>query len=236
MPPTTAFRRSPYPHPALRHCVHGCGNARHGWSHPHAYPPQRQPLRRTAHHRLHGHFSGRGRRSSKGFTAVLRKPSTCRPCNGLNRHATLSGEAPAPHRNPGPARRGGHAIREELEHLLGFSVRQGLDRVMGNLPLYVSLSCSISGASLPKPTPRSGGPAAGRYALHRASVHKLKGISGNVGATDLYTQLVELEQCLQGVPQKMSTTFLTPYTATLQRPRVSLRRQGRPSPRTPKPL
>ena len=34
----------------------------------------------------------------------------------------------------------------------------------------------------------------------------------------------------------MSTTFLTPYTATLQRPRVSLRRQGRPSPRTPKPL
>ncbi|MFQ9867008.1 MAG: Hpt domain-containing protein [Bilophila wadsworthia] len=70
----------------------------------------------------------------------------------------------------------------------------------------------------------------------RASVHKLKGISGNVGATDLYTQLVELEQCLQGVPQKMSTTFLTPYTATLQRPRVSLRRQGRPSPRTPKPL
>ncbi|MFQ9490367.1 MAG: Hpt domain-containing protein [Bilophila wadsworthia] len=32
----------------------------------------------------------------------------------------------------------------------------------------------------------------------RASVHKLKGISGNVGATDLYTQLVELEQCLQG--------------------------------------
>ena len=32
----------------------------------------------------------------------------------------------------------------------------------------------------------------------RSSVHKLKGISGNVGATDLYAQLVDLEQCLQG--------------------------------------
>ena len=76
----------------------------------------------------------------KGFTAVLRKPFDVQAMQtALNRHATLSGEAPAPSPEPRPRVAAGHAIREELEHLPGFSVRQGLDRVMGNLPLYVSL-------------------------------------------------------------------------------------------------
>ena len=76
----------------------------------------------------------------KGFTAVLRKPFDVQAMQtALNRHATLSGEAPAPSPKPRPRVEAGHAIREELEHLPGFSVRQGLDRVMGNLPLYVSL-------------------------------------------------------------------------------------------------
>ena len=121
----------------------------------------------------------------KGFTA-------------LNRHATLSGEAPAPSPEPRPRVEAGHAIREELEHLPGFSVRQGLDRVMGNLPLYVSLlfdfrrELAEADAEIRQARLRDDMPSI------RASVHKLKGISGNVGATDLYTQLVELEQCLQG--------------------------------------
>ena len=71
----------------------------------------------------------------KGFTAVLRKPFDVQAMQtALNRHATLSGEAPAPSPEPRPRVEAGHAIREELEHLPGFSVRQGLDRVMGNLP------------------------------------------------------------------------------------------------------
>lgn len=42
----------------------------------------------------------------KGFTAVLRKPFDVQAMQtALNRHATLSGEAPAPSRNPGPASR-----------------------------------------------------------------------------------------------------------------------------------
>jgi len=135
----------------------------------------------------------------KGFTAVLRKPFDVQAMQtALNRHATLSGEAPAPARNPGPRGGPGHAIREELEHLPGFSVRQGLDRVMGNLPLYVSLlfdfrrELAEADAEIRQARLRDDMPSI------RASVHKLKGISGNVGATDLYTQLVELEQCLQG--------------------------------------
>ena len=135
----------------------------------------------------------------KGFTAVLRKPFDVQAMQtALNRHATLSGEAPAPSPEPRPRVEAGHAIREELEHLPGFSVRQGLDRVMGNLPLYVSLlfdfrrELAEADAEIRQARLRDDMPSI------RASVHKLKGISGNVGATDLYTQLVELEQCLQG--------------------------------------
>ena len=69
---------------------------------------------------------------------------------------------------------------------------------MGNLPLYVSLlfdfrrELAEADAEIRQARLRDDMPSI------RASVHKLKGISGNVGATDLYTQLVELEQCLQG--------------------------------------
>ena len=104
----------------------------------------------------------------KGFTAVLRKPFDV------------------------------HAIREELEHLPGFSVRQGLDRVMGNLPLYVSLLFDFRRELAEADAEIRQARLRGDMPSIRASVHKLKGISGNVGATDLYTQLVELEQCLQG--------------------------------------
>ncbi|MFR3458571.1 MAG: response regulator [Bilophila wadsworthia] len=75
----------------------------------------------------------------KGFTAVLRKPFDVQAMQtALNACHTLR-RSPAPSPEPRPRVEAGHAIREELEHLPGFSVRQGLDRVMGNLPLYVSL-------------------------------------------------------------------------------------------------
>lgn len=164
-------------------------------------PPQRQPLRRTAHHRPARPFlTGRGEALlQKGFTAVLRKPFDVQAMQtALNRHATLSGEAPLPHRNPGPASRRGTPYGKNLNISPVFPYGKGLIGSWATFPC-TSVSCSISGASLPKPTPeirqarlRDDMPSI------RASVHKLKGISGNVGATDLYTQLVELEQCLQG--------------------------------------
>ena len=132
----------------------------------------------------------------KGFTAVLRKPFDVQAMQtALNRHATLISPRSSSTR---PRRRGGARHTGELEHLPGFSVRQGLDRVMGNLPLYVSLlfdfrrELAEADAEIRQARLRDDMPSI------RASVHKLKGISGNVGATDLYTQLVELEQCLQG--------------------------------------
>lgn len=174
----------------------------------------------------------------KGFTAVLRKPFDVQAIQtALNRHATLSGEAPAPSPEPRPRVEAGHAIREELEHLPGFSVRQGLDRVMGNLPLYVSLLFDFRRELAEADARGQAGPAAGRYALHPGVRPQTEGHQRQRRRNgSVYAGLWSSSSACKGVPQKMSTTFLTPYTATLQRPRVSLRRQGRPSPRTPKPL
>ena len=83
----------------------------------------------------------------KGFTAVLRKPFDVQAMQtALNRHATLSGEAPAPSPEPRPRVEAGHA--------------KGLIGSWATFPC-TSVSCSISGASLPKPTPRSGRPGCG---------------------------------------------------------------------------
>lgn len=189
---------------------------------------------------LHGHFlTGRGRgappkrlhrRPPQAFRRAGHTNGPQPPCHTLRR-------SPAPHRNPGPASRRGTPIREELEHLPGFSVRQGLDRVMGNLPLYVSLlfdfrrELAEADAEIRQARLRDDMPSI------RASVHKLKGISGNVGATDLYTQLVELEQCLQGGSAENVDNLLGhPIRLRYNGRECPCGGQGRPSPRTPKPL
>ena len=97
----------------------------------------------------------------KGFTAVLRKPFDVQAMQtALNRHATLSGEAPAPSPEPRPRVEAGHAIREDLSTSPVFPYGKGLIGSWATFPC-TSVSCSISGASLPKPTPRSGRPGCG---------------------------------------------------------------------------
>lgn len=97
----------------------------------------------------------------KGFTAVLRKPFDVQAMQtALNRHATLSGEAPRPHRNPGPASRRGTPYGKNLSTSPVFPYGKGLIGSWATFPC-TSVSCSISDASLPKPTPRSGRPGCG---------------------------------------------------------------------------
>lgn len=137
----------------------------------------------------------------KGFTAVLPKPFDVQAIQtALTRYATFSGEEPAPP-SPAPAPRfgEGYATLEELERLPGFSVRQGLDRVMGNLPLYVSLLFDFRRELAEADTEIKQARLRDDMPAIRAAVHKLKGISGNIGAAELYAQLVKLEQRLQGV-------------------------------------
>lgn len=97
----------------------------------------------------------------KGFTAVLRKPFDVQAMQtALNRHATLSGEAPRPHQNPGPASRRGTPYGKNLSTSPVFPYGKGLIGSWATFPC-TSVSCSISDASLPKPTPRSGRPGCG---------------------------------------------------------------------------
>lgn len=146
----------------------------------------------------------------KGFTAVLPKPFDVQAIQtALTRYATCSGEEPTP---PAPASaprfEEGYAIRQELERLPGFSVRQGLDRVMGNLPLYVSLLFDFRRELAEEDAAIRQARLRGDMPSIRASVHKLKGISGNIGATELYARLVELEPRLQGVSAESAGNLL----------------------------
>lgn len=137
----------------------------------------------------------------KGFTAVLPKPFDVQAMQtALTRYATCSAEEPAPSAPvPAPCVEEGYAIREKLEHLPGFSARQGIDRVMGNLPLYVSLLFDFRRELAEADAEIRQARLRGDMPSIRASVHKLKGISGNIGATELYARLVELEPRLQRV-------------------------------------
>ncbi len=150
----------------------------------------------------------------KGFTAVLRKPFDVQAIQtAFTQYATPCGEEPSPP-IPAPMPRVGDAyvIREELERLPGFSVRQGLDRVMGNLPLYVSLLFDFRRELAEAETEIRQARLKGDMQVIRAAVHKLKGISGNIGATELYAQLVEFEQQMREVsPENFDDCLDTLY-------------------------
>lgn len=91
-------------------------------------------------------------------------------------------------------------ILPDALELPGFAVRQGIERVMGNMPLYVSLLLDFrheldeADAAIRRSRQQRDLPAI------LATVHKLKGISGNIGATELYEQLVEAEHRLRTDP------------------------------------
>ena len=137
-----------------------------------------------------------------GFTAVARKPFDIPALQAaLNRYAMPVGEASAPGAPeaapPLPEER--RILPDALE-LPGFAVRQGIERVMGNMPLYVSLLLDFrheldeADAAIRRSRQQRDLPAI------LATVHKLKGISGNIGATELYEQLVEAEHRLRTDP------------------------------------
>lgn len=136
-----------------------------------------------------------------GFTAVARKPFDVSALQAaLSRYAmpvgeTSAGAEPKAANVPEEPR-----ILPGTLKLPGFAVRQGIDRVMGNMPLYVSLLLDFrreldeADAAIRRSRQQGDLPAI------LATVHKLKGISGNIGATDLYEHLVETERRLRTDP------------------------------------
>ena len=152
-----------------------------------------------------------------GFTAVLRKPFDVEALqSALRRYATPAGDAdrdgqPAASAIPGsplpPVPEDRRLILPELE-LPGFSVQQGIERVMGNVPLYLSLLLDFrreldeAGAAVRLSRQQGNLPAV------LATIHKLKGISGNVGATELYERLTALEGRLREEPADKADRLL----------------------------
>lgn len=135
---------------------------------------------------------------AKGFTAVIRKPFDAESLHeALNKYAASDkGETPSVPPAPLPLL-SGKAVGEDMLQLHGFSIREGLARVMGNFPLYISLlfdfrrELAAAAADIRHFREREDMPAI------LAAVHKLKGISGNVGATDLYARIVDIEPRLR---------------------------------------
>lgn len=134
----------------------------------------------------------------KGFTAVIRKPFDVEDLReALDRYAAPGRRETAPARPAPLPPISGKAVEEDSLQLRGFSIREGLARVMGNFPLYISLlfdfrrELAASSADIRHFRERGDMPSI------LAAVHKLKGISGNVGATELYARIVDIEPRLQ---------------------------------------
>ena len=136
----------------------------------------------------------------QGFSAVIRKPFDAEALRGaLARFAASGGEAAGPAGDAAPlSAPSPDAIEEKDIRLPGFSVRDGLARVMGNVPLYVSLLFDFRRELANASADISRFRRDGDMPAIRAAVHKLKGVSGNVGATELYSRIVEAEPCLRG--------------------------------------
>ncbi len=133
----------------------------------------------------------------QGFSAVIRKPFDADALRDvLARFAAPGvGEADtdaAPFSTPPTG-----VPTEKDIHLPGFSVPDGLARVMGNVPLYVSLlfdfrrELANASADIRRFRQEGDMPAI------LAAIHKLKGVSGNVGATELYARIVDTEPRLR---------------------------------------
>lgn len=133
----------------------------------------------------------------QGFSAVLRKPFDADALRGaLARFAASGGDGTADEATdaapPTPVTEG-KDIR-----LPGFSVSDGLARVMGNVPLYISLLFDFRHELVNASADIRRFRRDGDMPSILAAVHKLKGVSGNVGATELYSHIVDTEPRLRG--------------------------------------
>ncbi|MEG1610845.1 MAG: Hpt domain-containing protein, partial [Bilophila sp.] len=87
-------------------------------------------------------------------------------------------------------------LTEALARLSGFDCAKGLRRVMGNFELYKKLLVHFKQELETYPATMQAAREESLEAV-RGAVHKLKGVSGNLGAERLYAQTIELEALLK---------------------------------------
>jgi len=93
------------------------------------------------------------------------------------------------------------------EHLPGFDIQAGVTRVAGNIQLYSELLLSFYRDKRELLSRLNDLLVAGEQESARELVHSVKGVAGNLSATDLFVAAKELENSLKQ-PQPVNLTLL----------------------------
>lgn len=141
------------------------------------------------------------------ITASEKAPVIEIPPSAVVPNVSVAPAAPAPAANTD--------IAEELAGLPGFDCAKGVHRIMGNLDLYVKLLVNFKQALESSQSEMIAAREEGIETV-RALVHKLKGISGNLGADRLFSQTLELEALLKQQDLESSQRELDFFMASVQ--------------------
>jgi len=112
-----------------------------------------------------------------------------------------SGGPPVYETPPGPDRAVPH--EDELpETLPGFDLAAGLERLMGNKRLYRKLLLDFGANYTETADEIRKALDANHFDQAHSLVHNIKGLAGNLAATDLQAAAVEMEKLVKGKPEK----------------------------------
>lgn len=104
----------------------------------------------------------------------------------------------------------------EIARLPGFDCHKGLNRVMGNLNLYSKLLLDFKSILKKSHEEIRDSRIGGDIQNLQAVIHKIKGVSGNIGAEELYAQVVQVEPLLRKKDLQAAEGLLDSLETTLQ--------------------
>lgn len=104
----------------------------------------------------------------------------------------------------------------EIARLPGFDCHKGLNRVMGNLNLYSKLLLDFKIILKKSHEEIRDYRIRGDIQNLQSVIHKIKGVSGNIGAEELYAQIVQVEPLLRKKNLEDAEAFLDSLETTLQ--------------------
>ena len=132
--------------------------------------------------------------------------------------------------------------QDPLPDLSGIDVKNGLARVGGNSKVYTSLLIKFHNRYADKIDEIKNLVHDQRREEARREAHKLKGLSGNIGATELYNALADLEAALTeeideettellhtcGMAMDKTLEIISPLAADVSRPFKAAKTEGVP--------
>jgi two-component system sensor histidine kinase/response regulator len=146
-----------------------------------------------------------------GMNDYLSKPVDPARINGLLARWIKPGDRPIPEGDPGTG--AGESKGNLPETLEGFDLAEGLELLNNNRDLYRSLIIDFATRDIPKARQLPQLLREGQRDEARKRMHSLKGVAGNLSATDVYRLASELEELLAGP----ASTAEAPLIAALER-------------------